>query len=257
MIRKRNIYSKGITKNFRVSRSKVDLFMKCKRCFWLDRVKGLALISPPSFTLNNAVDSLLKNEFDYYRNKKEKHPIFIENNLNYIPFSHDSLEIWRENFKGLEFYDHELGLTFTGALDDIWINLDSNKLIVVDYKATSKKGQIEISDEGWWPAYKRQIDFYNYLLLKNNFEVDDVGYFLYANGKKEGSFNSKLDFDIDLIEYSHDTSWIPKTLKELSSTLNNEEMPDFSRKCDHCSYYEDRQLSYRRLNYGQNLDLFD
>ena len=99
MIRKKNIYTKGITKNFRISRSKVDLHIKCKRCFWLDRVKGLGMIQPPSFTLNNAVDNLLKNEFDFYRSAKKKHPIFIKNDLNIIPFSHPNLNEWRENLK--------------------------------------------------------------------------------------------------------------------------------------------------------------
>ena len=118
MIRKKNIYTKGITKNFRISRSKVDLHIKCKRCFWLDRVKGLGMIQPPSFTLNNAVDNLLKNEFDFYRSAKKKHPIFIKNDLNIIPFSHPNLNEWRENFKGISYTDTELDLVFTGAIDD-------------------------------------------------------------------------------------------------------------------------------------------
>ena len=114
MIRKRNLYSRGISKNFRVSRSKVDLFIKCKKCFWLDRVKGLGMIQPPTFALNNAVDNLLKNEFDHYRSIKERHPIFIDNNLNYLPYSHPKLDEWRENFKGITYLDNELKLIFTG-----------------------------------------------------------------------------------------------------------------------------------------------
>ena len=81
MLRKKNLYIKGTTKNFKISRSKVDLFINCKRCFWLDRVKGLGMIQPPPFTLNNAVDSRLKNEFNHYRNIQQPHPIFLENGL--------------------------------------------------------------------------------------------------------------------------------------------------------------------------------
>ena len=110
MLRKKNLYIKGATKNFKISRSKVDLFINCKRCFWLDRVKGLGMIQPPPFALNNAVDSLLKNEFDHYRNIQEPHPIFTENGLNFVPYNHKNLEDWRENFKGLEYIDNELGL---------------------------------------------------------------------------------------------------------------------------------------------------
>ena len=257
MIRKKNIYTKGITKNFRISRSKVDLHIKCKRCFWLDRVKGLGMIQPPSFTLNNAVDNLLKNEFDFYRSAKKKHPIFIKNDLNIMPFSHPNLNEWRENFKGISYTDTELDLVFTGAIDDLWINLDTGKLIVVDYKATSKEGRISISYSGWWPAYKRQIDFYSFLLIKNDLELEPYGFFLYANAIKDGFFEKKLKFNLQLIKYEYDIEWIPNKLKELASTLNNENMPEGSKSCDHCSYFEDRQISYRRLDYGQNLELFD
>ena len=74
---------------------------------------------------------------------------------------------------------------------------------------------------------------------------------------------SKMDFEkiknsiLQLIKYEYDIEWIPNKLKELASTLNNENMPEGSKSCDHCSYFEDRQISYRRLHYGQNLELFD
>jgi hypothetical protein len=257
MLRKKNLYIKGTTKNFRISRSKVDLFINCKRCFWLDRVKGLGMIQPPPFTLNNAVDSLLKNEFDHYRSIQQPHPIFLENGLNFVPYNHSKLEDWRENFKGLEYIDNELGLIFTGAVDDLWLNLDNNKVIVVDYKATSKVGSIEISNSGWWPSYKRQIEFYQFLLFKNNIEIENYSFFLYANGLKEGHFNSKIDFDLTLIKYEGSLSWIPKKLKEIKSLLDQDNVPDCNSSCKHCEYFEDRQNSFRRLTYGQNMDLFD
>ena len=84
--------------------------------------------------------------------------------INASKISDQSMEDWRENFKGLEYIDNELGLIFTGAVDDLWLNLDNNKVIVVDYKATSKVGSIEISNSGWWPSYKRQIEFYQFQL---------------------------------------------------------------------------------------------
>ena len=130
MLRTRNIYSRGSTKKFRISRSKVDDFINCPRCFWLDRVKGVDRTRTPTFAINNAVDRLLKNEFDHYREKQTKHPIFTEKNLNYIPFEDIRLNNWRENFKGIEYYDKDLNLTFTGAIDDLWFNEDTNKVLL-------------------------------------------------------------------------------------------------------------------------------
>ena len=62
---------------YKLSRSKVDFFLNCSRCFYMDRRLGIA--QPPGFpfNLNSAVDNLLKNEFDYYRSIKKPHP-YIE-----------------------------------------------------------------------------------------------------------------------------------------------------------------------------------
>ena len=80
---------------YKLSRSKVESFLNCKRCFYLDRRLG---IKPPPgfpFNLNSAVDNLLKNEFDYYRNEEVAHPYIKELGLNAIPFSHPDLDKWR------------------------------------------------------------------------------------------------------------------------------------------------------------------
>ena len=60
---------------FVLSRSRIDNFLECSRCFYLTNRVGIA--RPPSFpfNLNNAVDELLKNEFDIYREKGKPHPI--------------------------------------------------------------------------------------------------------------------------------------------------------------------------------------
>ena len=258
MLRKTRVYRSDSKKPFPLSRTKFDLFVNCQRCFWLDIVKGLNSVKFAPFTLNIAVDALFKNEFDFYRASKEKHPLFLEENLNYIPFSHSKLDDWRNNFEGVRFVDEELNLQLFGAVDDLWLDMDSNKVVVVDYKATSKAGSIEISDAGWWPQYKRQMEFYQFLLTKNEIDVDKTGYFLYANGLKEGFLNRNdipmLQFDLTLIKYVGNIDWIPKKLKELKSVLLSDKMPDPSSECENCRYFEDRQESFRKSNYGQNLE---
>ena len=73
-IRTRNIYDPKSEKPFKLSRSKVDNFVSCKRCFYIDRRLGVG--QPPGFpfNINSAVDELLKKEFDQYRKKGEPHP---------------------------------------------------------------------------------------------------------------------------------------------------------------------------------------
>ena len=144
---------------YKISRSKVDFFLNCKRCFYLDR--RLNVKRPPGFpfNLNSAVDNLLKKEFDYYRKKKESHPYIEKLGLNAIPFQHKEIENWRNNFKGVIYPHDKLKLHLFGAVDDIWVNLDTDELIVVDYKYTSKNNEINL-DADWQIGYKRQMEFW-------------------------------------------------------------------------------------------------
>ena len=75
--RKSSIYDKSLNTPFKISRSKFFNFLNCKRCFYLDRVKGLKEPSMPGWALNIAVDELLKKEFDIYRKKQKPHPLDV------------------------------------------------------------------------------------------------------------------------------------------------------------------------------------
>jgi hypothetical protein len=224
---------------YKLSRSKVDFFLNCKRCFYLDR--RLNVKQPPGFpfNLNSAVDNLLKNEFDYYREKKEPHPYINKLGLNAIPFQHEEIENWRNNFKGVTYLHEDLKLHLFGAVDDVWVNLDNDELIVVDYKSTSKNSEITL-DADWQIGYKRQMEFYQYLLRRNGFKVSDTGYFVYCNGIKEKDmFDERLDFDIYLLDYTGNDNWIESTLVELHKTLNQDNTPDYTGGCEFCRYQKE------------------
>ena len=47
--RQNSIYYRGSNKSFKISRSKFSNFLSCKRCFYLDRVKGLKEPSLPGW----------------------------------------------------------------------------------------------------------------------------------------------------------------------------------------------------------------
>ena len=63
----RHLYDPKSDKPFAINRSKIDLFLECPKCFYLDCRLGLGRTSMPSFSLNSAVDALLKKEFDLLR----------------------------------------------------------------------------------------------------------------------------------------------------------------------------------------------
>ncbi len=224
---------------WRLSRSKIDLFIECPRCFYLDNKLGTSRPRGPSFTLNIAVDELFKKEFDAYRKKKAPHPIMQKYGIDAVPFAHKKLDAWRDNFSGIA-YDHkETGFTVCGAVDDIWEKKDGS-LIVVDYKATSKEGIIEtLADSSWEDQYRRQIGVYQWLLAKNGFSVDPIGYFVYANASKDlEAFNDTLTFETTLVPCEGDTNWIEATLLRIHECLESDQIPPSGDGCEFCPYRE-------------------
>ena len=226
--------------NFKLSRSKIDLFTKCPRCFYLDNRLGVGRPKGFPFNLNSAVDHLLKKEFDIHRAKGEKHPLITKYGVDARPVEHIELNAWRENFKGVQYEDPKTGLIITGAIDDLWIN-SKGEYIVVDYKATSKAEEIKELDKDWQDGYKRQMEIYQWLLRKNGLKVSDTGYFVYCNGiTDKDAFDAKLEFAITLIAYKGDDSWVESTIGDAKKCLTSNSIPEADEDCDYCNYVEAR-----------------
>ena len=241
--RKSSIYKPGQKDVFKISRSKFSNFMDCKRCFYLDRVKGLQEPGMPGWALNTTVDDLLKKEFDYYRKKKEPHPIFYEYNLNYIPFDHENIDTWRNSLTGgISYLDADTNIILQGGIDDVWLNLDTQEIIVCDYKAQSTSYEVEKEyylNGTYHQGYKMQMDIYVYILKQMNFKVSNTSYFMVCNGiKSADKFNAKMDFDIKLIDYQVKTDWIKKKLLDMKKTMDSTEIPERTAHCENCAYLE-------------------
>jgi hypothetical protein len=246
-MRNKNLFDPNTDEPFKLSRSKVDLFCQCPRCFYLDRKLG---ISPPGsapYTLNNAVDALLKKEFDACREKGEIHPFLKENGIEAVPFSHPEIENWRNNKVGIQHLHLPTNFLLFGAIDDVW-QLTSGELIIVDYKAKAtdkeitlepkkkKDGEIVKTDR-YLLGYKRQIEFYQWLFRKNGFKVYNTAYFLFANAQKgRSSFDDQLTFEKMLITHEGDGSWIEPTIEAIAQCLSREKPPEAAVDCDYCQY---------------------
>lgn len=228
---------------FTFSRSKIDLFTECPRCFYLDARLGVKRVSGPSFTLNNAVDELLKREFDIHRTAQSLHPFLKEYGLDALPFNDERMEEWRDALRrGIKTHHEETNLILRGGVDDVWIN-PKGELIIVDYKATSKKEGPKTEDD-LYPSYKRQIEIYQWLFRRNGFKVSPTAYFVYVNGKSDAeAFDGKLEFDVELIPYVGDDSWVEPVIFKMKETLMSDEIPPMGTAfgggpCDFCTYRE-------------------
>lgn len=233
--RVRNLYDLESGEPFKLSRSKIDLFIKCPKCFYLDRRLGIG--QPPGypFSLNSAVDALLKKEFDLHRAKGTAHPLMTEYGLEAVPLQDSRMDEWRDSLRrGIQYLHPGTNLLLTGGVDDVWVN-PKGELIIVDYKATSKKDEVNLDAE-WQGGYKRQMEIYQWLFRQNGFKVADTGYFVYCNGKADlEAFDKKLEFDIDLLPYKGDDSWIEGVLKKVKKCLDGP-MPAPNPDCDFCRY---------------------
>lgn len=232
-------YQPGQGEVFKVSRSKIELFTQCPRCFWLDARLKIKRPDSPPFNINKTIDELFKKEFDSYRAKGEPHPMMTDNQIKAVPYAHADLNTWRTNFTGVSTLHEPTNLHVFGAVDDIWVN-DAGELIVVDYKATSKTSEITL-DSDWQISYKRQMEIYQWLLRANGFKVSDTGYFVYTNARIDlDGFNDHLEFRTKVIPYTGDDVWVEPALLKMKETLEGD-MPEVGTaamggECDFCSY---------------------
>lgn len=237
---------------FTISRSKVDMFTECARCSYLDLRLGVKRPSMPGFTLNNAVDELFKREFDIHRADKTTHPLMKEYGIDAVPFQHEELDAWRDALKrGVKTHHLESNFIVRGGIDDVWTSPDG-ELMVVDYKATSKKeGPSSVDD--LYDSYKKQIEVYQWLFRRNGFKVSPTGYFVYANGNSDKkAFDARLEFDIKVIGYTGDDSWVEPTLMRMKETLSADEIPEYGRgtafggkDCEYCTYRDNAGNAFK------------
>lgn len=236
-------YKPGQKEPYKLSRTRIDNFMWCERCFWLEERLKIKRPSSPPFRINSAVDELLKKEFDTYRSKNKPHPMMVDFGIDATPFSHDDLDKWRQNFVGVQAVFQPTNFLIFGAVDDVWVK-DDGELIVVDYKATAKESEVNI-DSDWQIMYKRQMEVYQWLLRQNGFKVSDTGYFVYANGRLDlDGFFDKVEFRTKIIPYKGNDSWVEPTLVKMKKCLDGD-MPPVGKavmggECEFCTYAKKR-----------------
>ncbi len=239
--RKGSIYTKGSNTIFRISRSKFSNFLECKRCFYLERVKGLKDPSMPGWSLNSAVDDLLKKEFDEFRKKQKAHTFVTKNKLNLIPYEHEQMDHWRNALRGgISFLDTNTNIEIHGGIDDIWFDPNKKELVVVDYKAQSNNRPVETKsylNNVYHQGYKIQMDIYVHILRKMKFKVSDTSYFYVCNADRNyEKFDGKLNFTTTLIPYQTNTLWIDKKIVEMKQTLDSLDIPEINKSCEKCMY---------------------
>jgi hypothetical protein len=231
------------TSPFAISRTGLELFVNCPRCFYFDKRLGHARPPGLPFTLNSAVDALLKREFDDCREMRVPHPLMARAGIDAVPYKHPHLDTWRDVRKGIRFVHEPSGFEVYGAVDDVWQN-PRGELILVDYKATAKAAEVTALNEAWHGSFKRQLEIYQWLFRRNGFVVSPTAYWVYANGDANAPrFDQTLRFRMTLIPYRASDDWVEGLIMAARECLLNEAPPAPATKCPHCNFAAER-LAY-------------
>ena len=250
--RHRGIYDPQNMSPYELSRSRVENYVRCPACFYLRQVKKIEFPSIPGFNINEATDVLLKRDFDECRAVGRTHEFLEARGLGHlIPFKHESFDLWTQSLHfGAEGRFHtihkETNLKIGGGLDDVWLNTETGKLHIVDYKSTSvkKEGKGVTLDDPWKAAYKRQMDLYVWIMHRLGFDVSNIGYFLYCDGDRftKESFltsdNALMYFKMSLIPYKVNLGWIEPTLFSIKVTLEQKGPPSHNSFCEYGKFLD-------------------
>jgi len=230
----------------KLSRSKLERFLECPRCFWLETKKDIKRPPTLPYTINSSIDYLLKQEFDEHRASGTPHAIISAAGIDALPYAHPNMDTWRHNFTGVQHHHQPTDFLVFGAVDDVWVDKQGN-LIVVDYKSTGS------TQHNIYDSYKRQMEVYQWLLKQNGFPVSNRGYFVFARVDKGATFhtggelsakgrtsvagkNAMLPFDIFVESLDGDSSWVEGELYNARRVYDLPACPAASSACPYCKY---------------------
>ena len=241
---------------YELSRGRVENFLKCKACFWLEQIHKVKPPEIPSFTLNTTTDILLKRDSDAVRGKSSL-PIWKKFGLGHmIPFDHEDIEKWTNSLHyGLDdsYFNtihKETNIKLGGGIDDVFLNTQTDQIHIVDYKSqaqgTRSPNKYEVKpssiDEPWKKSYKRQMDMYVWIAREKGFNVSNTSYFVYVDAQHkdiEGMLDGDnpsiawMKFNASIIAYEADTSWVEPTLIEIKDFLiHQSSIPNHTPKGD-------------------------
>ncbi len=214
-------------KLLQLSPNSLNLYYECPLCFWLEKRQGIKRPQPYPYALNNAVDFLLKQEFDKYRKKRELHPLLVAYNIPAKLFRNQKLlDEWRDNKKGIRYYDPTVDATLFGAVDDI-LEFSDGKLAPMDYKSTGSKVA------NVYDRFQLQMDIYTFLLEKNGYKTLRKGVLAFYVVDKENGFDDRLPFKKEIQVIDTDPSYVPELFAEAVTFLRNDAPSCHSPDCQY------------------------
>ena len=199
----------------------------------MEKSQGIKRPQPYPYALNAAVDLLLKQEFDKYRKKKELHPLLIAYNIPAKLFPNQKmLDEWRNNYKGIRYYDASLDATLFGAVDDV-LEFSEGKLAPMDYKSTGSK------TANVYDRFQLQMDIYTFLLERNGYKTVRKGCLAFYIVDKENGFDGKLPFRKEIVVIDTNPDYVQEVFSEAVALLRKDAPPSHSADCQYGRWFKE------------------
>ena len=213
----------------RLSPSALNLFLECRRCFWLEKAKNIKRPRGIFPSLPSGMDREIKNHFDKFRAKNILPPELRGNGFEGVELFPDihKLEEWRNWRTGLVYHDTPSGATLSGALDDLLVK--EGLYIPFDYKT---KGS-PTTQEDAVKYYTNQLDCYALMLEANQMPVAGYAYLLYYSPKSV-SENGQVLFEVQPIKVEVQTDRARKTVRDAAELIKTELLPPLNPMCEYC-----------------------
>ncbi len=215
----------------KLSPSRMNLYMECKRCFWLRVNQGVKRPSGPFPSLPSGVDGVIKEHFDRFRSNGGVPPEIEDADIDArLVDDQEFLEKARSWRTEPKWCDPETGAVLRGGVDDLLRSRDG-KIIVLDYKT---RGYPPKGENGAPPYYERQVNLYNLILRENGRDTEDFGLLLYYYPDHILE-NGDFLFHKEIRRVNVDIDAARQMVRDAVETLNGG-IPAHDSDCEYCGW---------------------
>lgn len=226
--------------NVRLSKSALENFNRCARCFWLEKVQEIKQPQGIRAGVPMGIDRCLKGHYDAHRATKTVPPelvgcvpggLYPEDRL-----SMKDLRNWR---KGLTVAVE--GFELSTALDDLLFDPATGRYNMIDYKSKARL----TDEEETRKYYQTQADASDLALNANGYPTDGATYFVYYSPVSvDASAPSPavpFRWNAQVIRITADHARVKDLLARAGRCLEAPNAPAGSPACEQCNYLVQRR----------------
>lgn len=217
----------------RLSPSKINAFLDCPRCFWMEHNRGLKKPRGIMSSLPGGIDGLVKTYMDGHRVAGTLPPELKQLKGNYVLYNNQgNLMRWRNWRSGLAYRFEKYDITLSGALDDLLMTPDEKYFAPFDIKTKGKATTREDAVK----YYSNQMNCYGLMLDKNGMKISGRAYLLYYHPTK--ATGDGLTFARQLVELDVDPGAAAENCIKVKQCLESPDSPPLNPGCEYCNYIE-------------------